>query len=379
MPVKSRRLVALVAICIFVLPTLALAQGGAQLAPGPAVSVPNVDSLVYQGADVQTQVDVNGATAMILLGKALDTVSAQAQKQALALQNSDGLRPKDRGGSPSRRPCCPFSNPPKRDPQESRPHHFRGHAPPVARHRGRRRQVLFRVPGRPGLEFPLLPARQSGPASSATWPPKVAASSSPSTSPPPSSSPSSPPPAPSATSSIRSSTPAATPSPPSSNASWPAPDPPSPPSAKTHRQTQALEIQVGATRWVALLQAKTWGRRPASRPKNGATRGRLRFLPAFPLPLFRDFRPETQCSPCRCQVRRFRTLQPRNTSPSLRVLCALRASVSFVSRRFIRTTIDKPAPPSRPIHEVKAMPASSAPRSPSCSSSPASASRDPPG
>jgi len=54
--------------------------------PAEASAAPPVESLVYQGAEVQTQVDVNGAAAVMLIGKALDTIAAQTQKQMAAMQ-----------------------------------------------------------------------------------------------------------------------------------------------------------------------------------------------------------------------------------------------------------------------------------------------------
>ncbi len=96
MLVKSWRAMLLLALGICLISGCSRAEGAVPVAPGPAVQVPTVDSLVYQGAEVQTQVDVNGAAAMVLLGKGLDSLSAQAQKQAAALQSAGNLRPGER-------------------------------------------------------------------------------------------------------------------------------------------------------------------------------------------------------------------------------------------------------------------------------------------
>ncbi len=48
------------------------------------------EKLIYQGAEVETQVDVNGAAAVALVGGAVDAIAAQSQEAAKAMQSQGG-------------------------------------------------------------------------------------------------------------------------------------------------------------------------------------------------------------------------------------------------------------------------------------------------
>jgi len=48
------------------------------------------ERLIYQGAGVETQVDVNGAAAVQLVGGAIDAIAAQAQEAARQIQTQGG-------------------------------------------------------------------------------------------------------------------------------------------------------------------------------------------------------------------------------------------------------------------------------------------------
>jgi hypothetical protein len=61
---------------------LLMAAGAALAADQPAITA---DKLVYQGATVETQVDVNGEAAMQLVGGVIDALAAQAKAQAEAM------------------------------------------------------------------------------------------------------------------------------------------------------------------------------------------------------------------------------------------------------------------------------------------------------
>ncbi len=69
---------------------LALLAAGAGLAApttlgeGPV----QVEKLIYQGAAIDTQIDVNGEAAVMLVGSALDALAAQAEEQVKAMQAS---------------------------------------------------------------------------------------------------------------------------------------------------------------------------------------------------------------------------------------------------------------------------------------------------
>ena len=72
---------------------LTFALGGAAMAAVAAGQGGiGADQLVYQGATVETQVDVNGEAAMALVGSALDAIAAQMEEQAKAMQ-AEGKSP----------------------------------------------------------------------------------------------------------------------------------------------------------------------------------------------------------------------------------------------------------------------------------------------
>ena len=64
----------------------AVAGSAAPATPGEG-PVP-VEKLVYQGAAIDTQIDVNGEAAVALIGSALDALAAQAEEQVKAMQAS---------------------------------------------------------------------------------------------------------------------------------------------------------------------------------------------------------------------------------------------------------------------------------------------------
>jgi hypothetical protein len=59
------------------------------LAAGAEGSV-STDQLIYKGASVKTQVDVNGAAAIALVGNALDAIAAQVEEQAKSGKAGEG-------------------------------------------------------------------------------------------------------------------------------------------------------------------------------------------------------------------------------------------------------------------------------------------------
>ena len=73
-------------LCVVVL--LAVVCAGCRASAADS-GVPT-DKLIYQGATVETQVDVNGVAAVQLVGGALDAIAAQAQEAAKAMQAQGG-------------------------------------------------------------------------------------------------------------------------------------------------------------------------------------------------------------------------------------------------------------------------------------------------
>jgi len=72
---RIRSLVLLtVVLCMAAMATMAVAAG---VEGGVAT-----DQLIYKGASVKTQIDVNGAAAVALVGSALDAIAAQVEEQA---------------------------------------------------------------------------------------------------------------------------------------------------------------------------------------------------------------------------------------------------------------------------------------------------------
>ena len=69
---------------------LAVALAGQGLAAAQEVAGITADQLVYQGAEVKTRVDVNGAAAVQLIGGALDAAAAAAKQQAKAMAEAGG-------------------------------------------------------------------------------------------------------------------------------------------------------------------------------------------------------------------------------------------------------------------------------------------------
>ena len=73
-------------LCVVVLLAAVCAASAAWAAEGGVAT----EKLIYQGAAVETQVDVNGVAAVQLVGGALDAIAAQAQEAAKAMQAQGG-------------------------------------------------------------------------------------------------------------------------------------------------------------------------------------------------------------------------------------------------------------------------------------------------
>lgn len=71
--------------CVLLLGMGLVVPAMAQSTPAGAVAAPPVADLVYQGATVKTQVDVNGAAAVQLVGGLLDAAAAAVEEQAKAM------------------------------------------------------------------------------------------------------------------------------------------------------------------------------------------------------------------------------------------------------------------------------------------------------
>lgn len=80
---RLRGLVVLtVVVCMAAMATMAVAAGTEGGVP--------TDQLIYKGASVKTQIDVNGAAAIALVGNALDAIAAQVEEQAKAGKPGEG-------------------------------------------------------------------------------------------------------------------------------------------------------------------------------------------------------------------------------------------------------------------------------------------------
>jgi len=76
MKIRQLAVLTVALMCTAAVATMAVAAGA-----GGGVTT---DQLIYKGASVKTQVDVNGAAAVALVGNALDAVAAQIEQQAKA-------------------------------------------------------------------------------------------------------------------------------------------------------------------------------------------------------------------------------------------------------------------------------------------------------
>ena len=76
MRIRQLAVLTVALMCTVAVATMAVAAGA-----GGGVTT---DQLIYKGASVKTQVDVNGAAAVALVGNALDAVAAQIEQQAKA-------------------------------------------------------------------------------------------------------------------------------------------------------------------------------------------------------------------------------------------------------------------------------------------------------
>lgn len=77
------------------LAVVVMSAGGALAATAPVGAGAEItsDQLVYQGASIETQVDVNGEAAVQLIGGILDAAATQVQAQAKAMEGKGGEGP----------------------------------------------------------------------------------------------------------------------------------------------------------------------------------------------------------------------------------------------------------------------------------------------